>query len=82
VFICVHLWFLYSVAASPRCSTNLFYRAVLARFRAAIFLARFRARSCEAFAPLGFSLSGDHWITGAPSRNERFGFVISDFIWV
>jgi hypothetical protein len=38
------------------CSTNLFYRAVLARFRAAIFLTRFRARSCEAFAPLGFSL--------------------------
>jgi hypothetical protein len=56
-------------------ATNLFYRAVLARFRAAIFLTHFRARSCEAFVPLGFSLSGDHGITGASSRNERFRFV-------
>jgi hypothetical protein len=60
----------------------LFYRAVLARFYAAIFLTRFRARSCEAFVPLGFLLSEDHGITGASSRNERFGFVILDFIWI
>jgi hypothetical protein len=68
-----------SAAREALCSTNMSYRVVLARFFAAIFLARFRARSCEAFVPLGFLLSEDHGITGASSRNERFGFVILDF---